>query len=72
MANCQTTQVVHCDGKMREMLFIAVWKCLTFKPRIMLYNKTHKSKFLYNIVSSQNLLCEICKEFAEKELRGYS
>jgi len=33
---------------------------------------TCKCKFLCNIVSSENLLCEICKEFAEKELRRYS
>jgi len=32
----------------------------------------HKCRFLYNIVPSENLLCGICKEFAEKGLRGYS
>ena len=31
-----------------------------------------KCKFLHNIMSSTNLLCQICKDFAEKELRGYS
>jgi len=31
-----------------------------------------KCKFLHNIMSSTNLLCQICKDFADKELRGYS
>jgi len=31
-----------------------------------------KCKFLHNIMSSANLLCQICKDFAEKELRRYS
>jgi len=34
-----------------------------------------KCKFLHNVMSLANLLCEICeicKDFAEKELRGYS
>ena len=31
-----------------------------------------KCKFLHNIMSSANLLCQICTDFAEKELRGCS
>jgi len=31
-----------------------------------------KCKFLHNVMSSTNLLCQICKYFGEKELRGYS
>jgi len=27
-----------------------------------------KCKFLYNMMSSKNVLCELCREFAEKEL----
>jgi len=30
-----------------------------------------RCKFLYNVMSSENLLSEICQEFAENELRGY-
>jgi len=28
--------------------------------------------WIYNVMSSENSLCAICQEFAEKELRGYS
>ena len=31
-----------------------------------------KCKFIYSVMSSGNLLCVICQEFAEKEVRGYS
>jgi len=31
-----------------------------------------KCKFLHNVMSSTNLLRQICTDFAEKELRGYS
>jgi len=31
-----------------------------------------KCKFIDNIMPSANLLCQTCKDFAEKELRGYS
>jgi len=37
-----------------------------------MFNVKGNCKFLFSIVSSENLLCEICKEFTEKELRGYS
>jgi len=29
-----------------------------------------KCKFLHNTMSGANLLCQICKDFAGKELRG--
>ena len=41
-----------------------------YKARMMRIIKS-KYKFLHNMMSSANLLCQICKDFAEKELRAY-
>jgi len=39
-----------------------------FNVRTLYYTITkRKCKFLSNIMSSKNLLCELCREFAEKE-----
>jgi len=40
-----------------------------FNIQTMHYTITkRKCKFLSNIMSSKNVLCELCREFAEKEL----
>jgi len=38
----------------------------------LMHTIKRKCKFLYNIMSSKNVLCEMCQEFTEKEPRVYS
>jgi len=50
-----------------KRLLITVWKCLMFKLRTMLQLRANASFFLIIIMSSKNVLCEIGREFAERE-----
>ena len=54
-----------------KISFITVWKLFNVQSPCHATIK-RRCKFLYNIASSENLFCEICNEFAEKKLRGYS
>jgi len=48
---------------------LTVWKC-SFRSTDSAISK-HKCKFFNSILSSTNVLCLICREFAKEELTRY-